>query len=315
MSKNGLQANLRTRVWTEEQARTWLAENGYSTDSMLKLANFFVFRQAMPSDFDSFSDDGEPFEFSFEDGVVATFGVRVRNGEIVDRQVQSIKFYHGEEDMETRPAIRSNESAFSALREAFRYLVYGPEMEVSLVDEKEQLIQQIVANEQAGWEQSELEALDVSVLQKLVAMLEQPEQPATQSEPVEPVADQPEPAVTVADELPEVESVAPEGWAELKAVIDELGGPESIKQAIATIQANAEAEKVRLVASLAGRSAFDEEELKAMSVVQLEKLEASLRPASFLGQGTPRAHQRAEGPPEPPVILLAEPQSETREAA
>lgn len=320
MGENSMQTNLRFRVWAEEQARGWLEDNGYSADNMQKLANHFAFRQTEPAGFDGFTDDMEPFGFGVEDGVTATFGVTVQAGEVQQRRVQSIKFYHGEEDAEARPAVRgavsSNEGAFNALREAFRYLVFGPENDTEgghIVDEREKLIQQIAANEAAGWTDEELEALEVPVLKKIAAMAAAPTpetgRPAPSDarqagEPPAPEADQETPP-----ETNEPQAVAePEGWAELKAMVDELGGPGKLKKALAGVTANAEAEKSELVARLAAndRCAFDEDELKAMATAQLRKLDQSLVPANFAGR--PAARRRQTEEPTflvPPAIVTA----------
>jgi len=60
------------------------------------------------------------------------------------------------------------------------------------------------------------------------------------------------------------------------------------------------------------RCAFDEADLKAMSIDQLSKLSDSLQPVSYLGRGGIRTH-REETVPEAPKVVLEKLESKTGE--
>lgn len=78
--------------------------------------------------------------------------------------------------------------------------------------------------------------------------------------------------------------------AQVIAMVQEFGGVEGMKAALANLTANQKAEKETLIAGLTANSAcaFSETDLAAMTTEQLRKLEVSLRPASYRGNGFAR---------------------------
>jgi hypothetical protein len=93
--------------------------------------------------------------------------------------------------------------------------------------------------------------------------------------------------------------------AELREQVTQLTS--TVTGLVSSLQANAAQQKASLVGELKanGNCAFDESELQAMSLGQLEKLAASLRPADYSGRGGPRWNAHDEQVPEPPAVLMA----------
>jgi hypothetical protein len=84
---------------------------------------------------------------------------------------------------------------------------------------------------------------------------------------------------------PEVE--LPGELTELLQAVRELGGVGALMDAVRGVKANSDRQKGGMVARLAANSrcAFTKAELETMSVDQLGKLEASMLPRSYVGQG------------------------------
>ena len=73
---------------------------------------------------------------------------------------------------------------------------------------------------------------------------------------------------------------------ELAQAVRELGGVQSLMEAVRGVKANSERQKAQSVARLAANSrcAFAKADLEAMTLDQLTKLDASLSPASYVGR-------------------------------
>lgn len=78
--------------------------------------------------------------------------------------------------------------------------------------------------------------------------------------------------------------------AQVIAMVQEFGGVDGMKAALASLTANQKAEKETLIAGLTANSAcaFSDTDLAAMTTDQLRKLEVSLRPANYRGNGMAR---------------------------
>jgi hypothetical protein len=177
--------------------------------------------------------------------------------------------------------------------------------------DREGLIAKLVGNANCPFDQAELQAMPDSALTKLEQKLEHGcGTPAANEATVEAAPVTNEPATAVAA----VELTVPAELQEVTNLLRELGGVQGVKAALETIQANANLRKGELTAELKAneRCAFSEEDLQAMRVDQLEKLASSLKPADYGGRGGPRGNARTEvhQVPEPPKILLAEPDTD-----
>ncbi len=86
--------------WTEENAVAWLVENEFIADDYMKADNHHEYTQAPAADYDEFTTDDAPLDFTSEDGVMFTYGVKAdpdNEGETLT-EIQMISFYHGEAD-------------------------------------------------------------------------------------------------------------------------------------------------------------------------------------------------------------------------
>ena len=117
--------------------------------------------------------------------------------------------------------------------------------------------------------------------------IEEPEVTANEEE-AEPVEEESE----AADAAPG----QPDDLAELARLVAELGGAQKVAEAMRAVTANVESRKADLVAALSANAAcaFTADDLEALSVAQLEKLDRSLRPANYAGR--PAANAPAKVP-------------------
>jgi hypothetical protein len=80
--------------------------------------------------------------------------------------------------------------------------------------------------------------------------------------------------------------------AELRSLIDavrELGGLDGLRQALADVKTNADAERNAMADSIVANSngVFTRDDLDGLSVAHLRKMSAAFRPADYLGAGGP----------------------------
>lgn len=94
----------------------------------------------------------------------------------------------------------------------------------------------------------------------------------------------------------EPQTVVPAELLELSQLLADLGGVQSLRDALAGVKANADAARANVIAELVAndRCAFSADELKGMTTATLEKLAQSLRPADYSGRGMPRTHQAGD---------------------
>lgn len=83
-----------------------------------------------------------------------------------------------------------------------------------------------------------------------------------------------------------------EGMTELRSLIDavrELGGLDGLRQALADVKTNADAERNAMADSIVANSngVFTRDDLDGLSVAHLRKMSAAFRPADYLGAGGP----------------------------
>lgn len=172
--------------------------------------------------------------------------------------------------------------------------------------EKSKLIEKLAANARCPFDKAELEAMSEGALQKLERALEGG---CGQQQAETPAAN----AVEVTAELPDELKTLSEDVKSLSQALQELGGVAGLKEALETVRANANQQKADLVATLAAneRCAFSTEDLQAMTLEQLQKLNSSLRPANYAGRGGPRGNANESEPrvPEPPKVVLGDPES------
>lgn len=176
--------------------------------------------------------------------------------------------------------------------------------EVKSMD-RAKLIEKLVANKACPFDKADLEAMSEAALGKLEHKLDEgcgaSEAPAANAAVETPSAN-----AAGAAEQP----VIPQELQELSAALRELGGVEGLKGALATVQANVGQRKSELVEALKAneRCAFTEADLQSLRVEQLEKLDASLRPANYAGRGGPRGNAGKEEHqvPEPPKVIMGD---------
>lgn len=105
--------------------------------------------------------------------------------------------------------------------------------------------------------------------------------------------------VTAAETVAESDSegdAATDDLTQLAQLVKELGGVQKLAEAMRAITANVDSRKADLVAALSANAAcaFTADDLEALSVAQLEKLDRSLRPANYAGR--PAANVAAKLP-------------------
>jgi hypothetical protein len=178
---------------------------------------------------------------------------------------------------------------------------------------KEEKVAALLAKESNPFDQEELQAMPDSALDKLLgaapgaAPVVEPEPAAAPQAEPEPIADvaptaDPEPA---AEPEPTVEpepvaepepAAAPEAQAavqlpqillDLAAALEQRGGIEAVLGSAEKLAAQEADQKAAVVERLAGNSrcAFSKEELEAMDLCVLGKLERSLAPSNYGGRG------------------------------
>lgn len=165
---------------------------------------------------------------------------------------------------------------------------------------KEELIVKLIANKACPFDKADLETMSETALSKLERKLEEGcGKPATEA-----------PAANAAAETTATEPAIPQELQELNTALREMGGVAGLKNALATLQTNADQKKTALVDELKAneRCAFGAADLQAMSVDQLEKLASSLRPANYAGRGGPRGNATNEEhqAPEPPKVIMGD---------
>lgn len=133
---------------------------------------------------------------------------------------------------------------------------------------KEKLIADIAANSKMSKEQ--LEVLDEATLQALADSLV-------------PADEKPE--TVTANSAAKVE--LPVEITEFATALRSIGGPSAIVEMFSTIKANADARKNEIVARLATNSKvqFSKDELAALDIKFLEKLDQAFTPADYSGRG------------------------------
>jgi len=177
--------------------------------------------------------------------------------------------------------------------------------EVSM--DRKKLIEKLIANQRCPFDQADLEAMSDSALQKLDQGMA-----GNCNGKTDPSVNE---AVTAELVVPEEIKTLSADVKALSSAIQALGGAEALKSALGAIQANAERDKQEIIVSLVGNEAcaFGEEELKSMTLEVLQKLDASLRPASYAGRGGIRNHQKSvENQPPAPIAVLLAPKEEVK---
>lgn len=154
-----------------------------------------------------------------------------------------------------------------AVTGAFRSFLQEAKM-----DEKRQAVLEAA---RSVWDEGTLSALSEDQVEWLHGHL-------VQAAPVEPATNEAEPA-----QEPDPEPPALDIRAALDEYLADLGGLDGLKAKLATIKANADAERAEIVARLVGnkRCALSEAQLQKLDTETLEGIEASLRPADYRGQG------------------------------
>lgn len=184
--------------------------------------------------------------------------------------------------------------------------------------DRKQMIQTLLACNHCEFTQEQLEAMEDGSLEHLTGMAQQiatltanaAQDGGDDAPPPEtpPEADPSTPA-------PETNAAPPAVPPELQALADmakRLGGVERL-EAMITSNASQEAqERGEIVGRLVGNTlcAFSEDELKALSMANLRKLDTSLAPASYGGRFMPptsNVGQKPKGAPTMPAVLLAQP--------
>ena len=81
----------------------------------------------------------------------------------------------------------------------------------------------------------------------------------------------------------------PQEVQDFATLLAELGGVDALRDALAGLRANAQAERASLLTQLTSndRCAFTANELSAMPTVTLTKLARSIQPVDFSGRGMP----------------------------
>lgn len=183
--------------------------------------------------------------------------------------------------------------------------------------EREQLLEKLAANTNHPFTREDLEAMSDGALTRLAQKLESGCTGGQATVAANAEAEQ----ATAAEETPEEETpvanatvtadlVLPAELAELSALVKEFGGAAGLRSALEGVRTNVDQHQADLVRELMAneRCAFGEEDLRAMTVQQLEKLAASLRPVSYAGRGGPRGNQaqhaeQRDVPPPPKIVL------------
>lgn len=91
--------NKEVRKWTKASAKEWLSEHDFKNSDYEEIANYHAFRQTDPGKYSEFRMDKKPFGGKESDGIVVVYGIYTEEGERKS-EIQSIKFWHGEEEKE-----------------------------------------------------------------------------------------------------------------------------------------------------------------------------------------------------------------------
>ncbi len=97
-------ARQKYKVWSKDKATRWLKKHDFKTGNYEKLANYHSFRQEDPKKYKEFRLEKAPFGFKENDGVVAVYGIYMKEGKRTS-ELQSIRFYHGEKDKEEKKSV------------------------------------------------------------------------------------------------------------------------------------------------------------------------------------------------------------------
>jgi len=93
------------KEWTKADAKSWLKEHDFKHGDYEKIANYHAFRQEDPGKYDEFRADKKPFDFEKDDGVIVVYGIYKKDGKRTS-EIQSIKFFHGEEAEKSKSKIK-----------------------------------------------------------------------------------------------------------------------------------------------------------------------------------------------------------------
>jgi hypothetical protein len=96
------------KVWSKEDAASWLKKNDFKSGNYEKQANYHSFRQEDPDKYDEFRIEKAPFGFKESDGVIAVYGIFEEDGKR-KAEIQTIRFYHGEGDKEKKSNMQKME--------------------------------------------------------------------------------------------------------------------------------------------------------------------------------------------------------------
>jgi hypothetical protein len=180
--------------------------------------------------------------------------------------------------------------------------------------DRDQMIQTLLACNHCKFTQEQLDAMEDDSLQHLATMAQ--EMATLQANAEQDDGDQDAPPEADPPEAPPETNAAPPAvppeLQPLVEMVERLGGVERLESMI-TSNADQEAqERAEIVGRLKVNElcAFSEDELNALTMATLRKVDASLVPANYGGRYLPptsNVGKKPKGAPEMPAVLLAQP--------